>query len=291
MKALACAVLGLLAASWAWGATLDDFNRPNGMVGGKWVRDTTNVAIESNALRSLLSGATVVYDSVLSSVQTVQTRWSTFGGQAESNLLLLVQGTAPTSPLIEVRYDDNAGTVAVNTYDGNWQNRGVWNLRCVSGDTLSAGVDSLREVHVWHGSTEVGHCNLVGWAYRDSPGRVGILQGKYGRLDWIAVGSLTVPPPPVDSTHILLTWTWPTLNDNGTQCTDLGGAMVYWRIDQPGSEWTQNIGISGAGRQGQRAKISLPWSWFPHQPLRFRVTANDKLYNESPPSNEVVRAP
>ena len=157
---------------------LDDFNRPDGPIGNGWLGYTAGLAIRGNALTQTTADSWTVWPTVFGSTQEAFFTFRTITeGAPEHDLMLKVQGPAWSDGHIEVRYDDVAGGVYVNTYTPGvgWQARGgPFALNLVSGDRFGARAWPDGTVQLFRNGALVATASVSGWAYAGQGGRLGM---------------------------------------------------------------------------------------------------------------------
>jgi glucose/arabinose dehydrogenase len=157
---------------------VDDFDRPDGPVGGAWVGDVGSLGIDANRLRPLTGGLSVTWDGAVFGPN--QEAYVTIGplapGAPEHDLMLKVQGLSGSNGHIEVRYDDNADYVAVGTYTPGpgWQGEFTIPVTLVTGDQLGARAYENGTVQVYRNGALLGSTDVSYWPFHANGGRIGL---------------------------------------------------------------------------------------------------------------------
>lgn len=158
---------------------LDDFERPNGAIGGAWVGDVTGLQIVSGQLTQIsLTSSAVLGTPILGADQEAWIDLAQVTPTApEHNLMLKLQGTVWSDGHIEVRYDGQAGNITVSTYapSQGWVLRGgPFPATLQNGDVFGARALANGIVVVFRNGVSVGSCNVNGWPFTSLGGRVGL---------------------------------------------------------------------------------------------------------------------
>jgi glucose/arabinose dehydrogenase/PKD repeat protein len=157
---------------------LDDFNRPNGPVGGAWIGDVSGLSISGNTLVPVSSGLSTIWDGAAFGPN--QEAFVTFdalsAGAPEHDLMLKVQGTSGNNGHIEVRYDDNVPLLAVGTYHPSlgWQGNATFAVSFGAGDQLGARAYQDGTVEVFKNGALLGSTSVDFWPFFANGGRIGI---------------------------------------------------------------------------------------------------------------------
>lgn len=158
---------------------LDDFERPDGLVGGAWVGDVAGLRITGGRLQQVSATSSAVLSSpVLGSDQEAWIQFVQVSTTSqEQNLMLKVQGATWDTGNIEVRYDALAGNVVVSTYSptqGWVQRGGPFPTTFQNGDTFGARALANGLVSVFRNGVALGSCSVNGWPSAALGGRVGL---------------------------------------------------------------------------------------------------------------------
>lgn len=186
---------------------LDAFNRPDGPLAAPWTGDLSGIGIESGRLRqTAVSNSIVLGPDPFGPLQEAFVTVSQASVAPEHNLMLKVQGTTWSSGHLEVRFDDVAGRVSVNTYTagGGWLTHlNEPSAPLSSGEQIGARAFPNGGVQVFRNGVLVATADCSGWPHASLGGRIGMtVTGATGsRLDDFGGGSAveTANTPPVAS--------------------------------------------------------------------------------------------
>lgn len=239
----------LMVASGPFPTTgvLDNFNRPNGAIGGSWTGDTNGLVISNNQLTQTCCYATTAWNgAIFGPDQEVFIHFNQATPNAfEHDVLLKIQGTSTYAGHLECRWDGVGNVVTVNTYDPTttWVNWGTFNgVSFQAGDTFGARAHADGTVQVFKNGISFGICSVAGWRFANAGGRVGLtLNGATSSLlDDFGGGNavlVTNAKPhatislPADSSFYA---TGDTIrcSGSGTDPEDPAGALTYrWEVD------------------------------------------------------------
>lgn len=174
---------------------LDDFDRPDGPVGGAWAGGAAGFAIADSALTPGSTASSEVWDgAVFGPDQEAHLVFVTPPALGEADLMLKVQGLSWSDGHIEVRYDPDLQQVRVNTYapGQGWQPRGgPWPLVLGAGDRLGARARANGLVELFENGVRFATTSVGNWPFASAGGRLGLtLAGSPGaRLDDFGGGS------------------------------------------------------------------------------------------------------
>ena len=188
---------------------LDDFNRPNGALGGSWGDNLAGLAIGANALVSNGSAATAVWTgSVFGPDQEAFVTLTTLtGGTAEHALLLEVQGTSASSGHVRVRYDATLSGVRITSFapaTGTVSHATI-PAAFQPGDRLGARAYSNGMVEVFRNGVSVGSASVASYPFASLGGRIGLaLTGATSsRLDDFGGGAARLDGNTAPVVHIV----------------------------------------------------------------------------------------
>lgn len=235
------ASVGISVTSFPSTAVLDNFNRTSGAVGGSWTGQTTGLAISNNQLVQTVSGwNTIVWNgaSFGADQEAYVTLAAITATAPEHDVLLKMQGTTPSSPQIEVRYDRTVNQIKVSALATAWTTYGSIAQTFVAGDQLGARASSAGVVDVFRNGTKIGSVSVAAWPYATLGGRVGLTLGQAtaSALDNYGGGSVATGP---DVTP-------PTFTSGPTATPALNSAQVAW---------TTNEAATGAVRYGPTSAL------------------------------------
>ena len=229
-------------------SVLDDFNRPDGPMGGNWVDSNGNLVIASGQLAQNFQGwnDALWNPTIYGPNQEVFFTTSAIAPTTtELDLNLKVQSTTWTSGLIEVRYDPSTNRVFLNTYDpfNSW--RGWLTLNSIflqPGDQFGARAYSNGTVDIFRNGTLIGEGDVSAWPFNAGGGRLGLelTFGNSSRLDNFGGGDAVLNPntppiafitSPLDSTFYA-TGDVVQLRGYAHDAQDSTNALTYrWEVD------------------------------------------------------------
>lgn len=169
---------------------LDDFNRPDGPVGGAWIGNTAGLIVAGNALSQTTPDSWAVWDG--GTFGPNQEAYWTFdqfvAGTPEHDLMLKVQGTSWQDGHIEIRYDDATSSLAVNTYHPvqSWVNHAIMTpVTFGAGDQMGARAYEDGTVELYRNGGLIGTASVSSWPFFDEGGRLGLtlVGGATSRMD------------------------------------------------------------------------------------------------------------
>ncbi|HET7224378.1 MAG TPA: PQQ-dependent sugar dehydrogenase [Candidatus Eisenbacteria bacterium] len=195
---------------------LDNFNRPNGALGGSWIAGSTKLVITSNQMaESNGNPAAAVWPTVFgTSQEAYMTISATSSSAVKQSLMLKLQGLDSTSDHVEVRYSAQTQQVTIWLWapaTGFTQVAGPFAHLFHAGDQLGARAYANGRVEAYANGTLVGAASVPSWPFAASTGRIGfdLLKASGARQDDYGGGTFVVssntPPTaviraPVDGT-------------------------------------------------------------------------------------------
>jgi PKD repeat protein len=190
------------SASFPATPMVDDFNRPDGAIGGAWTGNLAGLTVTSGELKCASTSyfGTVWNGAVLGATQEAFVKLTTLtSGAIRQGLLLKVQGTTVASGAIEVRYDASGKQkkIVVATCDpgGAWTNRGsAISVSLSRGDVLGARAKANGDVEVYRNGAKIGTVSVAAWAYATQGGRIGITLEKASSTKLDNFGGGTIAP-------------------------------------------------------------------------------------------------
>jgi glucose/arabinose dehydrogenase len=240
-------VVALASNAFPTTPVLDDFDRPNGPIGGAWVGQTSTFRITGNALTQQPGYGSVVWNgAVFGPNQEAFVRLDAITATSnEHNLMLKVQGTAWNTGHVEVRYDAPLTRVSVGTYTPGvgWQSAGfIGPVTFAAGDRLGARALADGTVQVFKNGTLLGAHSVAYWPFAALGGRLGLTldNAVSSRLDDFGGGdvpfTVNTPPQaivlgPADHSFYAAGDTlW--LHGDGSDAEDTPAELDYgWRVD------------------------------------------------------------
>lgn len=184
---------------------LDDFDRPDGPIGGAWSGGISGLAIQDSALIHVPGGAygTTVWSgaSFDSTQEAYVTLLAITPTAPEHDVLLKVQGTTTEAAHIEVRWDAVENALRVATYEPGvgWIPRaGPIALTLQPGDRFGARARGNGQVEIYANGVAVATADCSTWPYAASGGYIGLgLDFAYAsRLDDFGGGTVSYNTPP-----------------------------------------------------------------------------------------------
>ena len=194
----------------------DNFNRPDGPIGGAWVGELTDLAIVGNTLSQPGGGyATTVWSGA--AFDTTQEAYVTLQhispNAPEHDVLLKIQGLSTFNGHIECRYDDFQKDVFVSTYSPSqgWVLHGTFPIQLHDGDQYGARAYGSGLVDVFVNHVKLGSADCSSWDFAHGGGYIGmtISDAVESHLDNFGGGNAIIInqkphaqilPPPADST-------------------------------------------------------------------------------------------
>jgi hypothetical protein len=173
-------------------ALLDDFNRPDGVVAGRWLGYPSRFALSGGQLVQAppTPGAdpfNIMYlDQVLGETQTVGIQIMSLGEveqTSEIGLLLKWQGgpglaSSPRCDFVEVQYEPRDRRASIGYCDDDatsgWETVDDFPLTLNAGDFFSARADAAGEIRVFKNGALVRTAKITDWLFYANPGRPGI---------------------------------------------------------------------------------------------------------------------
>lgn len=216
-------------------AILDDFDQPDGPIGGDWSGSVTDYAIAMNQLYVGM-GEDIYWNASQFGVnQEVFVTLATIDPDAsEIGLILKAQSASELTPaMINVLYHPMGNYVQVWTHsiEQGWQQRGT-NIPVTfeNGDQFGAQAKATGDVVVYRNGVSVGIRSVSGWPFTAGDGYIGLfnLNANGTILDDFGGGTFEVPPPPPPCTDPLT-------------CNPVSSIPAYWRCNTPGCtsvDWT-----------------------------------------------------
>ncbi len=182
-------------------AVLDDFNRPNGAVGGSWIDETSTYLVTSGALAQ--SGGQTYIEWNRASFGANQEAFVTLSAinpaTVEHNLMLKTQGTTWSNGHIEVSYETSTSSVFVYTFTPPtvWKTIGsIPGVTFAPGDQFGARALSNGTVKVYRNGSLLGSVSVAGWPYAGLGGRIGLsaYDANLSRFDDFGGGDVLPSP-------------------------------------------------------------------------------------------------
>ena len=234
-------------ATFPTAGVLDDFNRPDGPIGGQWVDNTTGLLVDGGELTQTFGLAAPVFNSTpFDANQEGYVTLSEISPTSPHHTLMLkVQGTSFTGGHIQIRYEPSFPRITVATYapSESWVTRGELNpVTVAAGDRLGARAYSNGTVQVFRNSTLLGTFSMGTWPFAGDGGRLGLVlqDGASARFDDFGGGAALLgfnQPPiaiiqsPLDSTFYAEGDTVQLLG-SGSDLDDPAGSLAYhWQVD------------------------------------------------------------
>jgi len=179
---------------------VDDFNRPDGAIGGAWTGDLAGLTVSTSELKCAATGylGTVWNGAVFGATQEAYVKITALTTSAtRQGVLLKVQGTTVTTGAIEVRYDASGKQkkviVATYTPGTGWVNRGsAISVTLSRGDVLGARALATGSVEVYRNGAKIGTVSVSAWAYATAGGRIGLTSEKASSTRYDNFGGGTV---------------------------------------------------------------------------------------------------
>jgi glucose/arabinose dehydrogenase/PKD repeat protein len=199
-------VMALASGAFPTTAVLDNFNRPDGPVGGSWVGTTSGLVISGQDLTQPSGSPSAVWGGqAFGQNQEAYIRFDAVTLIApEHDLMLKVQGLSWDLGHIEVRWDATYPRIAVGSYTPGigWRGHGTFTgVTFGVGDQLGARAFSNGIVQVLKNGTVVGTCSVTDWPFYRQGGYLGLtLSGATAsRLDDFGGGNTVISSntPPV----------------------------------------------------------------------------------------------
>ena len=167
------------SANFPTTAVLDNFNRPNGPIGGLWTGDISGLQIVSGQLQQIsLSNSLVLGTAPFGPTQEAFVRIARMTPNApEHNLMLKVQGLTWDAGHIEVRFDGQQNGIIISTYSPNqsWvQRSSLIPATLQDGDQLGARAYPSGLVVVYKNGVQLGSGDCSGWDFNANGGRLGL---------------------------------------------------------------------------------------------------------------------
>jgi len=158
---------------------LDDFNRPDGAVGGSWSGTTGGFALSGGRLVVGTGGYIFWSPGRFGADQEAYVTIAvTDPAAAEIDVLLKSQSSTSGTALLEVWYNAAKKRIRVATYDPvqKWVIRGTdIPVTFASGDQLGARAAADGKVYVYRNGVLLGVRDVTGWPYYASDGYIGLL--------------------------------------------------------------------------------------------------------------------
>jgi PKD repeat protein len=179
-------------------AVLDNFNRPDGPLGGQWVGDTEGVVISGGAFAPAASGyETPVFQTFFGPTQEAHVRiLGLTVGAPQQGLVLKAQSTHAEAAKIEIRYEQILNDVVVSTHipGEGWQEQGVLPLPLAPFDVLGARAHPDGSVDVYRNGILAGTISVATWPFAGQGGYIGlqVVGGLATRFDDFGGGSLGI---------------------------------------------------------------------------------------------------
>lgn len=180
-------------------SVLDDFNRPDGLLGPSWTGGASSFHVSSNALVLQGGGAWGLWGPA--SFGSSQEAFVTFVTAPESagphNLYLKVQAGNLLAGCIRVSADPGTASVTVATFEPGigWVTRGgPYPAPFAAGDRFGARAYVDGSVQVFRNGERVGTANLADWRFGPLGGAIGLelTNGVHTRLDDFGGGDAVI---------------------------------------------------------------------------------------------------
>jgi len=221
---------------------LDDFDRPDGPLGGSWTGEVKGAVVRSGAATGTCCDLRAVWGAA--DFPPDQEAWCTISGlrSLSEGLLLKVQGDDGQAGAIEVRYDTPPGRIIVTTFDPaqGVVERGSFPAAFAEGDRLGARAWSNGSVELYRNEARIGFCSTGDWPSAALSGRIGftqtaILPQRMEDFGGGAIGLDTAPVAaivsPADHSFCVEGGTV-ALIGRGRDAEQSSASLVYdWRID------------------------------------------------------------
>lgn len=182
---------------------LDDFNRPDGTLGGSWTGTVAGAVISGNLAGATCCEILPVWNGGVHGAD--QEAYFTFASvqPEQQGLMLKVQGTNATSGYLGVRYDGDAQQVLIETHvPGEGATlQGSFPGVFADGDWFGARAWSNGSVEVFKNGVRIGIASMGAWPYAALGGRIGFtLEGVHpARIDDLGGGDIVLNTPPTAS--------------------------------------------------------------------------------------------
>src|SRR6185503_15388123 len=220
---------------------LDNFNRPDGAIGGAWSGDITGMMVNGSQATTTCCDVLGVWTGLTFGPN--QEAYYTFGAvQPESQeLMLKVQGSWANGYL-EVRYDAAGHRVWIFSYtpaDG-YIGMGSFAATFGPGDRFGARAWNTGLVQVFKNDTMIGSGSSSSWPFNASGGRIGVILGSSlpARLDDFGGGDIVVNTAPTAITS----------SPQDSTFYVVGDTLMF----------------SGTGSDAQQSAASLQYEWRVH---------------------------
>lgn len=156
----------------------DNFNRPNGQAGTRWIDPASIFRVKSLRLTASATGQAFWQAATFGADQEAFAALAVMDKATELGVLLKVQQSNGTmTGAVKVSYVPADGVVRVATYtqaDG-WQAVGSdVKASFIDGDKLGARVHKDGSVELYKNGGLIGRNSVAGWAYAASGGRIGV---------------------------------------------------------------------------------------------------------------------
>jgi PKD repeat protein len=222
----------------------DDFNRPDGPLGGSWGGAITGAVVAANAAAATCCDILPVWTAGFGADQEA---WCTLlgpggsGGPATGmpSLLLKVQGSDAASGYLEVRYDAASQRVLLWTFapSQGLVAHGEFPAALVAGDQLGARAWSNGSVQVFRNAALLGTGSTGDWPLAAAGGRIGFIlrTGAPATIDDFGGGSIQVNTAPE--------------------------ATILAPLDHSFFVEGNVLMLQGRGRDSQQSAASLAYDW------------------------------
>jgi glucose/arabinose dehydrogenase len=193
----------LSGAAFPSTATVDDFERADGVLGGAWIGSVSGLRIAGGALTQTATTSYAIWNGATFGPD--QEAWATFGAvtdSAEHDLLFKVQGPSWQDGHVQIHYDTKYQGVIVLTYDraGGWKRvGGPFAMRLDPGDRLGGRVTADGTVQVFENGALAGVASTGSWPFAANGGRLGLLLARASttRMSAFGGGNLVSNRPPI----------------------------------------------------------------------------------------------
>lgn len=158
---------------------LDDFNRPDGVLGANWTGQTDQFSVVGSQLKHSIgkNGAVVgvYWASPLCAAQRAYVTLSHIDSATEYTSLALKVQNDSTCDRLTVSYRPQGKLVQIWTCaSGKWWLHKEWARQLADGDHLEAEADETGKVTVYVNGTLLGTQSVSGWAFATAGGRIGV---------------------------------------------------------------------------------------------------------------------
>ncbi len=198
-------VLALQPGAFPATSVLDNFNRPDGALGGSWISGSSHLVITSNVMAENTGAvAAAVWPTVFGASQEAYLTVAASSASAvKQGLMLKLQGTDSTADHVEVAYCAQLQQVTLSTWSpvsGFQRFAGPFTQVFHAGDRLGARMYANGHVDAYFNGTLIGSGAVPSWPYAAGGGRIGFVllkasgarQDDFGGGTFVAAGN--TPP-------------------------------------------------------------------------------------------------